>query len=66
MLAKNMMNRHAESALAAQNKVITFVGQGNVLFTMSDTKNNTRSVLGILQEGFFLNDLPTGIQKGFH
>ena len=48
-MAKNMMNRDVKSIIGPQNKVITFVGQGNVPSSMSDTQSDTRSVFRVIQ-----------------
>ena len=48
-MAKNVVNRDVNSAFRPQHKLVTFVGQGNVPFGMSNTKGNTSRVLGIIE-----------------
>ena len=65
---KTMMNREVKSIFGPQNKVITYVGQGNVPSSMSDTQSDTRSVFRVIQNANPLarRDETFGPSEGFN
>ena len=62
-----MMNRDVKSIFGQQNKVIKFVGQGNVPSSMSDTQSDTRRVIRVILNAhpFAKRDETFGPSEGF-
>ena len=49
-VAINVANGDVKLTFSCQNQVLTFAGHGNVSSSVSDTKGNTRSTLGVVED----------------